>query len=236
MTPTALAGILPNMTDSQSATEPTRSSKREARKQQLLGAARKLFLARGFAQTSVSAIVAEAGVAQGTFYLYFKSKQSVLPHLRVEVLGAYLRAWARAMERSEGQPSDARLVEGLRAVADAVAANRDLTRLFREATAPVEQQKVWLAGRRQLSEPLGKLIEAGQRDGSLRSDDPNIAAQLALSLLDDLLYEALEYQSPAPLEATFIYGTRFLLRALRCDEGRVEALAPMSDVRKSEAS
>ena len=226
------------MTDSQSVTELARSSKREARKEQLLFAAKKLFLARGFAHTSVSAIVAEAGVAQGTFYLYFKSKQSVLPHLRLEVLGAYLSAWAEAMDRSDGQPSDARLVEGLQAVCDTVAAHRDLTRLFREATAPVEQQKVWLAGRRKLAEPLGRLIEAGQRDGSLHSDDAHIAAQLALSLLDDLLYEALEYESPAPLDATFIYGTRFLLRALRCDAARVDELAPLSAVAppESEAS
>src|SRR5262245_44500387 len=40
----------------------------------LLAAAVEVFAAKGYTATRVSDIVREAGVAQGTFYLYFKSK------------------------------------------------------------------------------------------------------------------------------------------------------------------
>lgn len=189
-----------------------------------------LFLDKGFAATTVSAIVAAAGVAQGTFYLYFKSKQTVLAHLRGEVLRAYLKAWDEAVSAARDLPADARLVEGLTAVRDAVFENRQLVRLFREATTPAEQQQVWLAGRARMSEPLCELLEAGQVEGCFELDDPKLAAALALSLLDDLLYEAIEYDSPAPLPITFAHGARFMLRAFRCDEQRVRDLVPLIEV------
>jgi len=45
----------------------------EARRGELLEAAGRLFVREGFASVSVSRIVREVGVAQGTFYYYFAS-------------------------------------------------------------------------------------------------------------------------------------------------------------------
>ena len=228
----ALPGTIPEVTDSQSvdsASSGKSAHSKPDRRSELLEVARKLFLEKGFAATSVSAIVREAGVAQGTFYLYFKSKQTVLAHLRVEVLHAYLGAWDRAMSETEAQPADARLVAGLHAVRDAVYEHRDLVRLFREATTPAEQQQIWLAGRSRLSEPLKELLEAGQSEGCFALDDARMAAQLALAMLDDLLWESIEFDSPAPLPITSAHGTRFLLRAFRCDEQRVGELVPLPE-------
>lgn len=50
----------------------------EARRQELAEVALKLWAERGFDKTSVAAIAREAGVAKGTFYLYFESKQALL--------------------------------------------------------------------------------------------------------------------------------------------------------------
>lgn len=49
-----------------------------SRKEELIDAAIKLFAANGYHPTKVSDIVNEAGVAQGTFYLYFKTKKAIL--------------------------------------------------------------------------------------------------------------------------------------------------------------
>jgi len=46
------------------------------RRAELLKAARRLFVRDGFAEVSVSRIVREVGVAQGTFYYYFESKEA----------------------------------------------------------------------------------------------------------------------------------------------------------------
>jgi AcrR family transcriptional regulator len=49
----------------------------ETRKEELLAAAQQLFRENGVDKTAVSDIVKKAGVAQGTFYNYFKSKDEI---------------------------------------------------------------------------------------------------------------------------------------------------------------
>lgn len=50
----------------------------EIRRKELMDVAEELFLENGYEETAVSDIVKKAGVAQGTFYYYFKSKEAVL--------------------------------------------------------------------------------------------------------------------------------------------------------------
>ena len=53
----------------------------DERRSELIAAARQLFYTKGFERTSVSEIVKAVGVAQGTFYYYFDSKQAILEAL-----------------------------------------------------------------------------------------------------------------------------------------------------------
>ncbi len=53
------------------------AEKKEKKRNALLDTAFELFTGKGFSQTSVSDIVKEAGVAKGTFYLYFKDKDDI---------------------------------------------------------------------------------------------------------------------------------------------------------------
>ena len=53
----------------------------ELRREDLMNAAQRLFLAQGVAATAIEQITSSAGVAKGTFYLYFSSKEDVLAAL-----------------------------------------------------------------------------------------------------------------------------------------------------------
>lgn len=220
------------MTDSQSygaeLADPPASPK-TSRRRQLLATAKRLFLARGFTQTSVSAIVREAGVAQGTFYLYFKGKQDLLPYLRGEVLQRYLEAF-EAGAADESGPADARLVSALSRIHASVREQLALVRVLRQASSTEEVERIWIEGRETLSRPLAELIARGRSDGSFSVDDERMAAHLALALLDDLLFESLVWQHPAPPAQTLAHATRFLLRALGSSPKRVDALAPLPPV------
>lgn len=52
--------------------------KGERRKQELLKIAYDLFLSKGYENTSVDTIIEEAGIAKGTYYYYFESKEDML--------------------------------------------------------------------------------------------------------------------------------------------------------------
>ncbi len=52
--------------------------KGEQRKQELLKIAYKMFIEKGYDNTSVDEIIAEAGIAKGTYYYYFPSKEDTL--------------------------------------------------------------------------------------------------------------------------------------------------------------
>lgn len=56
------------------------------RRGEILRAARKVFEERGFLDTRVADIVAAAGVAQGTFYSYFDSKEAVFAEVAQQVV------------------------------------------------------------------------------------------------------------------------------------------------------
>ena len=52
--------------------------KGERRKQELLQIAYRMFISRGYENTSVDEIIEEAGIAKGTYYYYFKTKEQML--------------------------------------------------------------------------------------------------------------------------------------------------------------
>ena len=61
--------------------------KGEKRKQELLKIAYDLFLSRGYENTSVDTIIEEAGIAKGTYYYYFESKEAMLEEVCMMMIG-----------------------------------------------------------------------------------------------------------------------------------------------------
>ncbi len=205
-----------------SAARSGRQAKQAQRRAELLQAARSLFVEHGWDKTSVATIVAKVGVAQGTFYLYFDSKENVLAHLRQQVLIEYVTAFDRGRQSSVA--ADEGLVAGLAQVAHAVTRNRTLVHVFRSASTGAQTEEVWLDGRERFATPLAELIRTGVARGEFFVDDARLAAHFLLALFDDLIYEASQYDRPAPMPTTLRLATRFALRALCVPPARIEAL------------
>ena len=52
--------------------------KHDERRNEILDAAEKLFAGKGYIKTTINDILQEVGIAKGTFYYYFKSKEEVM--------------------------------------------------------------------------------------------------------------------------------------------------------------
>jgi AcrR family transcriptional regulator len=74
------------------------------RKGELIEAAELLFREEGYRQTSVSDIVKKVGVAQGTFYYYFQSKDDILDAVVDHYIESYRRALEKLLAREDTDP------------------------------------------------------------------------------------------------------------------------------------
>ncbi|MBI4769852.1 MAG: TetR/AcrR family transcriptional regulator [Chloroflexi bacterium] len=86
-------------------TQSRREREKEDRKDSIQAAARRVFFQYGFRRATVDRIAGEAGVAKGTVYLYFESKETLLAHLLLEGLNLLLQRLEAAYD--EGQPRSA---------------------------------------------------------------------------------------------------------------------------------
>jgi len=65
----------------------------EVRRQEILEAAGELFNNQGYVNTTVEAIIQQVGIAKGTFYYYFKSKEDILDALVHEMVSQLSEAY-----------------------------------------------------------------------------------------------------------------------------------------------
>jgi AcrR family transcriptional regulator len=59
----------------------------QARRQQILDAARRCFVRNGFHATSMQDVFAEAGLSAGATYRYFRSKEDIVEAIAADMLG-----------------------------------------------------------------------------------------------------------------------------------------------------
>lgn len=86
---------------------PTRRSRRkEARPAELLDAATRLFVEKGYAATRVEEVAAQAHVSKGTLFLYYPSKEALLKAVVRENIAGRFAEWQAALEGFEGSTPD----------------------------------------------------------------------------------------------------------------------------------
>lgn len=103
----------------------------EMTRRKILDAAKREIGRRGFADASISTITAEAGVAQGTFYIYFHTKEDVMRELVLH-MGRMLRHHLTEATAGAKTRLDAERL-GLRAFLDFVRKNPDLYKVVEES-------------------------------------------------------------------------------------------------------
>lgn len=175
---------------------------REARRAQILESALTVFATKGYHETSVSDLVDAAGVARGTFYLYFDSKEAIFLEL-VSDLQHHLRANVVGVDPARGDLEE-QLVATIARVLRTLEANRRLTRiLFREAVglhATVDERL--RAFDRELYGYVARALELGVSAGGLRPVDPELSAVLVVgSVREVVLRHVVASDGPPDVEA-----------------------------------
>lgn len=144
----------------------------EATRRRLLNAAEGEFGTRGYHGASVSSITQRAEIAQGTFYLYFRSKEEMFLTL-VRDIGHQLRAHsAQAIAKATNRLEAERL--GLEAFLQFTTKHRGLYRIVQESQF-VDPQ-VFREYYEKLAEGYAAALDKAARNGELSKGDSDTRA------------------------------------------------------------
>jgi AcrR family transcriptional regulator len=175
------------------------------RRGEILRAARKVFEERGFLDTRVADIVAAAGVAQGTFYSYFDSKEAVFTEVAQQVVETMMEGL-----HTEFVP-DLDPVERIRRAmarfVEAFRPNAVMIGLIEQVgTFTPEMRRLRLALRQSFVDRSARGIRRMQADGIADPDlDPVMLAEVLGAMVDQTCYIwfflGKEFDSTAVVEA-----------------------------------
>ncbi len=156
-----------------------REHNKRSKRQRLLSESLRLFREKGFEQTTVAEITEAAGVAKGTFFNYFATKEDVLLALGEQTLGKLQQVGASEIFGADTTRSKVRVL--FQALAAGLDQDRDLVRemVYRGLRLPdlVNRERARLDFRSTLILLLGQ----GQRRGE-------IAKTADLAFVADILY------------------------------------------------
>jgi AcrR family transcriptional regulator len=162
------------------AAPPTKRGQRTRAK--LLGAAEKIFGEQGYEGAAIVDITREAGVAQGTFYVYFPSKKAVFVELVNELGSRLRRRLAEAVSGVEDRLEVERV--GFHAFLQFVQEHRNLYRIVRQAEFIDEE--LYRSYYDKMADGYRKGLKAAMRKGEFNKFDVEAIAYALMGIFDFL--------------------------------------------------
>lgn len=175
--------------------------KRQSRRAHILETALDVFSERGYHQARVSDIIDAAGIARGTFYLYFESKSAIF----LELLDGLLRQLRENIvgvdTDAKAPPVEEQLAGTVSRLLDAVLSNRRLTTIIVRQAVGIDADVD-----RMLGEFYGNLrafivrsLAQGQALGLVRPLDTEVAAFCILGTIKHVMEQHVGPGPEAPI-------------------------------------
>jgi len=188
----------------------------EETRSRILDAARERFAQHGYAATGVMEICQRAKVTKGAFYHHFSSKQAVF----LELLNRWLAALDAQLAEARAEALD--IPDGILRMADKAqhvfnAADGELA-MFREFWVEAgHDPAIWQATidpYRRYRTFFSDIVKAGIAEGTLRRIDPEVAAQVIVSLAAGLMLQGVFDPKGADWGQVAHQGIQMLLEGL----------------------
>lgn len=186
----------------------------EERKEEILDAAEKLFGTKGFDNTSTNDILTEVGIARGTLYYHFKSKEEILDGV-IRRMTERMMTEAKKIVRNRELPLLERFTKAILSLnVESQIGYEVMEQVHRPQNALMHRkmQKMLLTG---INPIFTELIEEGVREGICHTDYPEEAVEMTMlyanTAFDSLDMADLNQAEKEKKIAGFIYNTERLL-------------------------
>ncbi len=189
---------------------------REQRRKQILAAAKEVFAELGYHNASISDIIGRAGIARGTFYLYFSSKRTVFDSILDEALEE-LRTRITRIDTSPGaEPPWAQLRGNLHRVMEYALAHPNFIKVLLsqglgqdpEVTERVAEFYAHVVGR------IGSSLRHGIEMGLVRPCDTAFVAAALLGAIRGIIDHLITVEGPPDLDKVIDELMGFALRGV----------------------
>jgi AcrR family transcriptional regulator len=170
---------------------------RTRRRRQILDAAAKVFSARGYHDTSVSHIIEEAGIARGTFYLYFESKRAVFGEL-IDKFLVEVQSCVRRVSLDAGSPPPYEQLHGnFSRILALLLEERDMSVIVLNHAVGLDGESDQKLGEFYdgMAGALERALRTGQQLGLVSVDDVQIAARLILGGIKEVVHRLVVQES-----------------------------------------
>lgn len=172
------------------------TDKREA----ILRAAIRVFSQNGYFNSKVADIAREAGIADGTVYLYFKSKEEILHSIFDRAMEEFITEGKKEIEKIT--KADERLQRIAQLHLEKLGADRDLAIVFQvELRGSIKfMQEFSATGFAEYLDIIQQTIVEGQKSGVFRKSlNPTICAKILFGALDEMVTNWILSPKPYPL-------------------------------------
>lgn len=183
----------------------------------ILEAAIRIFAQKGFFQSRVSDIAREAGVADGTIYLYFRNKDDLLISIFEEKMREAIEIFQRKL--AEFQDAESKFRKFVEVYLYLFENNPDLAsvlqvELRQSARFMKEYKKVEL---KRFLDLIGQIIEQGQEEGVFRKEiSPSIAKRFVFGALDEIVSTWVSRGCKGDLKSQAPHMVELFLQGFKC--------------------
>lgn len=193
----------------------------EERRREILEAALDLFATRGFDETTVQDIASAAGVAIGTVYLYFPSKEHVLLGLyddfNAGLHEGFGSVFAEVMERrgrGEDVPDGYVIDNVLDTEVEYCRQHAKALEVIARYSPRPEIAREALARDRRFVQSMAESFMRGMDKGSLHTSDAEMTAYLLSAAVSTTLTNSIVYGEPADLDRLVTQAKELFRKAL----------------------
>ena len=157
----------------------------ETRRAEIISAARRLFALREYEKTTMQDVIEELGIAKGTIYYYFKSKEELLDAVINQLGDEMVERMQDALENGKGNALE--MFQQLIAAGNIAEENAELMeQLHNPRNAGMHTAMMAVAVKR--SAPLyAKVIEQGINEGIFQTSNPVEASEFILTSIQFLM-------------------------------------------------
>ena len=182
------------------------------RRQQILNVARDVFAKRGYHTAKIEDIVAAAGVARGTFYLYFEDKRAIFEEIVDRTIARLGMSIVRVDVDANRSVAD-QVRDQIRRIMRILLEDRATTKILLSDALGVDPafDRKLLSFYDEMSTQLESSLKDGQALGIVREGDVRLMAWLTMGALKEAMFQIVqrgaEYDEDKLVEGAFQYFT-----------------------------